>query len=176
MECPRTWEIYGWRIWVLHHMPFSEKGMYDCKEVHVLIKIGNSKSMVATNIGKKKVTMVLADRRTAKITLHSCKLVPNLWVNLLSLMQSLCKGWILKNEGLKFVLTKNDFKISFDRIIKTSHGHVNGIELIPVVNMANLTLELGTVVNIIDFHQSMGHVHEGSLHKMAEYYGLKLRG
>jgi hypothetical protein len=63
------------------HMTFSEGGMYDCKEVQVLIKIGNSKSMVATKIGKKKVTMVLADGRTAEITLGNCKLVPSLRVN-----------------------------------------------------------------------------------------------
>jgi hypothetical protein len=43
------------------HMTFSKEGMYDCKEVRVPIKIGNGKSMVATKIGKKKVTMVLAD-------------------------------------------------------------------------------------------------------------------
>jgi hypothetical protein len=96
------------------HMTFSEEGMYDCKEVRVPIKIGNGKSMVATKIGKKKVTMVLADGRTAEIILDNCKLVPNLWVNLFSLTQSLRKGWNLRNEGLKFVLTKNDFKISFD--------------------------------------------------------------
>jgi hypothetical protein len=30
------------------HMTFSEEGMYDCTEVSVLIKIGNSKSLVAT--------------------------------------------------------------------------------------------------------------------------------
>jgi hypothetical protein len=53
---------------------------------------------------------------------------------------------------------------------------VNGIELIPVVNMANLTLERGTVVDINDFHCSMEHVHEDSLRKMADYYGLKLCG
>jgi hypothetical protein len=41
-----------------------------------------------------------------------------------------------------------------------SHGHVNGIELIPVVNLANLTLERGTVVDINDIHRSMGNVHE----------------
>jgi hypothetical protein len=96
--------------------------------------------------------MVLADGHTAEIILDNCKLVPNLWVNLFSLTQSLRKGWNLRNEGLKFVLTKNDFRISFDRIIKTSHGHVNRIELIPVVNMANLTIEQGTVVDINDFH------------------------
>jgi hypothetical protein len=42
--------------------------------------------------------------------------------------------------------------------------------------MANLALERGTVVDINDFHQLMGHVNEDSLCKMADYYGLKLRG
>jgi hypothetical protein len=71
---------------------------------------------------------------------------------------------------------KQDFKISFEKIIKTSHEYVNGIELIPILNMANLTLEHGTMVNVNEFHQSMGHVHGDSLCKMAEYYGLKLHG
>jgi hypothetical protein len=53
---------------------------------------------------------------------------------------------------------------------------VNGIELIPVVKMSNPTLECGTVVDINDFHRSMCHVHEDSLRKMADYYGLKLGG
>jgi hypothetical protein len=144
------------------HMTFSEEGTYDCKDVRVPIKIGNGKSMVSTKIGKKKVTMVLADGRIAEIILDNCKLVPNLWVNSFSLTQSLQKGWNLNNEGLKFVLTKHDFKILFDRIIKTSHGHVSGIEL--------------TVVDINDFNQLMGHVHEDSLRKMAVYYGFKLQG
>jgi hypothetical protein len=47
--------------------------------------------------------------------------------------------------------------------------------MIPVINMANLTLERGTVVDINDFHQSMRHVHEDSLRNMADYYGLELR-
>jgi hypothetical protein len=32
------------------------------------------------------------------------------------------------------------------------------------------------VVDINNFHQSMGHVHEDSLRMMADYYGLKSRG
>jgi ribosome-binding ATPase YchF (GTP1/OBG family) len=80
----------------------------------------------------------------------------------------------LKNEGLIFVLTKSEFMITFDKIIKTSHGHVNGIELIPVVNMVNLTFRAWYIMDINEYHQSMGHVHEDSLRKMAEYYGLKL--
>jgi hypothetical protein len=104
------------------HTTFSEEGMYDCKEVCVPIKIGNGKSMVATKIGKKKVTMVFADGRTTEITLDNCKLVPNLWVNLFSLTQSFRKGWNLKNEGLKFVLTYNNFKISLTELLKQVMG------------------------------------------------------
>jgi hypothetical protein len=46
-------------------MTFSEEGMYNCREFCVPIKKGNGKSMIATKISMKKVTMVLADRRTA---------------------------------------------------------------------------------------------------------------
>jgi hypothetical protein len=51
-------------------MTFSEEGMYDCRDVCVPIKIGNSKSIVVTKIGKERVTMVLADRRNAEIILN----------------------------------------------------------------------------------------------------------
>jgi hypothetical protein len=43
------------------------------------------------------MTMVLADGKTAEITVDNCKLVPNLWVNLFGLTQSLRKGWNLKS-------------------------------------------------------------------------------
>jgi hypothetical protein len=39
--------------------------MYDCKDVHVPKK-GNGKSMVATKIGKKKVTMVLGRQKNCQ--------------------------------------------------------------------------------------------------------------
>jgi hypothetical protein len=52
--------------------------------------------MIATKLGKKKVKMVLADGRTAKITLDYCKLVPNLWVNLFSFTHRNC------SKGLEF--------------------------------------------------------------------------
>jgi hypothetical protein len=66
--------------------------------------------------------MVLADGRTAEITLDYCKLVPNLWVNLFSLTQSLQKRWNLKNEGLKLVLRKNDFKSRLTELLKRVMG------------------------------------------------------
>jgi hypothetical protein len=41
------------------HMPFSEEGMYKCKDVQIPIIISNGLSMIAKKIGKKKVTMIL---------------------------------------------------------------------------------------------------------------------
>jgi hypothetical protein len=43
------------------HMTFNEEGMFDCRDVHSPIKIGNGKSMVATKIGRKRLTMVMPD-------------------------------------------------------------------------------------------------------------------
>jgi hypothetical protein len=80
------------------------------------------------------------------------------------------------NEGLHIILTKDKFRIVFDQVIKTNIGHVNGLELVPVPNVANVALERGIVVDINNFHKSIGHINEDSLHKMANYYGITLRG
>jgi hypothetical protein len=64
----------------------------------------------------------------------------------------------------------------FDHVIKTLNGHVTGIELISVPNVAQVHIEKGSVLDINDFHKSMGHIHKGALDKTAAYYGVKLRG
>jgi hypothetical protein len=58
------------------------------------MEIGSGKLMIATKIEKEKVTMVLAEGRTAEIILDNCKVVPNLWVNLFSLTQSLRRAGV----------------------------------------------------------------------------------
>jgi hypothetical protein len=114
-----------------------------------LAKIGNGTSMVTTKIGKKRLTLM--GPNGSEIVLHDCKLGPNLWVNLFSLTQSTSKNWKLSNEGIHITLTKEKFRIVFDEVIKANNGHVNGLELVPVPNVANLTLERGTVVDINNF-------------------------
>ena len=55
---------------------------------------------------------------------------PNLGVNLLSITKFLSDGGNLTSEGLKLVISKNGKRISFDKIIKTPRGYVNGLNII----------------------------------------------
>jgi hypothetical protein len=93
-----------------------------------------------------------------------------------SLTQSMRKGWNIRNQGLKFVLTKDNNWIVFDKVIKAHNGHINGIELVPVTTVANVTVDQGWVMDINTFHRSMAHIHQDALSKTADYYGNKLRG
>jgi hypothetical protein len=61
--------------------------------------------------------MVMPDGRTSFLVLSEVKLVPRLWVNLFSLTESMRKGWNIRNQGLKFVLTKENHRIVFDNIM-----------------------------------------------------------
>jgi hypothetical protein len=76
------------------HMTFEEEGMFDCRVIHTPIKIGSGKSMVATKIGKKRLTLKGPNGTTLEIVLRDCKLVPSLWVNK-ALVSSVMKDYIL---------------------------------------------------------------------------------
>jgi hypothetical protein len=109
-------------LWLLDsgascHMTFDEEGMFDCREIKSQIKIGNSQTMTATKIGKKRVHLVKPDGSVMEFVLEECKLIPDLWVNLFSLTKSMSKGWQISNKGLSFVLTKDKYTIVFDHII-----------------------------------------------------------
>jgi hypothetical protein len=66
-------------------MTFNEEGMFDCQEISSRIKIGNSQTMMATKIGKKRIHMVEDDGAIKELVLEECKLIPELGVNLFSL-------------------------------------------------------------------------------------------
>jgi hypothetical protein len=158
------------------HMTFDETGMFDCRDIRSQIKIGNSQTMTAIKIGKKRVHVVNQDGSVMEFVLEECKLIPDLWVNLFSLTKSMSKGWQISNKGLNFVLSEDKYSIMFDHVIKTANGHVTGIELISVPNVAQVHIEKGSVLDVNDFHKSMGHIYKGALDKTAAYYGVKLRG
>jgi hypothetical protein len=86
------------------------------------------------------------------------------------------KGWQLTNKGSNFILTKANHKIVFDQVIKTANGHVTGIELIAVPNVAQVHIEEGSVLDVNEFHKTMGHIHTEALTKTAAIYGIKLKG
>jgi hypothetical protein len=84
-------------------MTFDETGMFDCQEIKSQIKIGNSHTMTANKIGKKRVNIVNPDGTVMDFLLEECKIIPDLWVNLFSLTKSMRKGWQISNKGLNFV-------------------------------------------------------------------------
>jgi hypothetical protein len=86
------------------------------------------------------------------------------------------KGWNLTSKALNFVLTQGQQSIFFDQVIKTANGHITGIELIPVPNVAQVHIEKGTTLDVNECHKSMGNIHMESLMKTAAYYGMKFKG
>jgi hypothetical protein len=157
-------------------MTYDMTGLFDCRHINPPIKIGNGQMMMATHIGKKRMRIISKGGVHTEVVLHNVKYVPKLWVNLFSLTQALKHQWQLSNTGLNFVLSKWNCKIIFDKIIKISNGHVNGIEMVPVFGLANIAWNQPIKMEINKFHQSMGHVHKDALRKMGKYYGIKLYG
>ena len=88
-----------------NHMGWDERGMYDIKEVNLPIKIGSG-TIMATKIGKKRLTVVQKDGSNMDLILEDFILVPDLWVNLFSIMRAIKEGWNIGNKGIKFILKK----------------------------------------------------------------------
>ena len=68
------------------HMVNSDDGMYDCKEIEEPIILCNGKKMMATKIGKVRMTALQVDGSTADVVLQGVKFVPGLDMNLFSVM------------------------------------------------------------------------------------------
>jgi hypothetical protein len=64
----------------------------------------------------------------------------------------------------------------FDSLMKTDNGAVVGLIMKPWIDAIHVSIEKGRVIDINDFHKSMGHVNEESLRKTADFYNIKLKG
>jgi hypothetical protein len=158
------------------HMTNSDEGMYNCRNIKSPIKIGDGRTRYATKIGTKKLMVIQKDGSTLDITLEECKYVPSLWINLFSITKALGHKWNLSNKGQCIVLKKNSNTLMFDRLMQTDNGAVVGVIMKPKIDTIHMSIEKGRVVNINDFHKSMGHVNEESLRKTAQLYNIKLKG
>jgi hypothetical protein len=92
------------------HMTFDK--MFDCREVTSKIKIGNSQMIAATKIGKKRIQIISQDGKYKEFVLEKCKLIPDLWVDLFSLIKSMSKRWNLSNKEFEFCINKRESKYS----------------------------------------------------------------
>ena len=166
VEKPKSKYRFGKNTWLgdsaaSTHMGNDDSGMFDVEVISSSIKIGDGKTLTATKIGKKRLTVVQEDGTTTDIILEDYKYVPDLWVNLFSIPKSLGKGWNIGNKGVRIFLTKGDTKITFDREFATHKGLVLGVEMLPrtiAIDSASPALDKGKILNVNRLHRIFGHI------------------
>ncbi len=157
----------------------SDDGMYDVIEINDPITIGNGKTMRATKIGKRKMTVHQLDGSTLDVMLPDYKCVPELQMNLFSITKACDDGWKLSNDGVKLILTKDGHTIKFDRVIKTDKGKLCGVEMFPrIEDVGDMALPTGAVKawEINHMHRVFNHAAEDVLRATAKAYGWTVNG
>ena len=173
------------------HMTCSDQGMYDCVDIDDPIRVGDGKVIKATKMGSKKVWVKQKNGKDFHLTIHNCKYVPDLWVNLLSITSTLASGWQISNKGLIMKISKNKDSLEFDQIYNTDIGAVVGVIMYPDTKNTNMACPVvveetmnpdpnkGVKVSTVDInvaHKLLGHVSMDSIKRTADYYGFKLKG
>ena len=124
------------------HVTNDSNSMFDCCRIHLYLKISNGKHLHANMIGKKKVSIVQANGSTLDLILHDCMYIPDICINLFSITKALSEGWKLSNHGLQMVLSRANQNIEFDQILKTAHGYVCGITMLPFCDPGGAVMDL----------------------------------
>ena len=91
------------------HMGNSDVGMTNVREVNSPVQIGNGKTLRATKIGDKHMTVLSKDGTMTDIVLKDYKYVPDLWVNLFAVTKCLRNGWKISNDGVTLILEEGSY-------------------------------------------------------------------
>jgi hypothetical protein len=139
------------------HMTNDMDGMLDCRWIKVPIKIGNGLSMMATHVGSKRMNIISkTGYNRSSITWGE------VFTNPLGKPIQFDPSFTITMDVIewRFKFCSTSRKIVFDKIIKTSNGHANGIDMVPVMNVASVAWTKPAQMEINKFHRSMGHVNE----------------
>jgi len=162
------------------HMGNSDVGMTDVRKIDSAVQIGNGKTLRATKIGRKHMTVLSKDGKMTDIVLEDYKYIPDLCVNLFAITKCLRSGWKISNDGVTLYLRKGGSEVKFDKSIKTHKGLIIGVDMIPRIpdaaNIASAPFARGKTVDIKDMHETFGHPSEDTTKRTAAFYGLKLKG
>ena len=162
------------------HMGNSDVGMTDVREINSPVQIGNGKTLQATKIGRKHMTVLSKDGRMTEIVLEDYKYVPDLWVNLFAVTKCLRNGWNISNDGVTLYLRKGNMEVKFDKAIKTHKGLIIGVDMMArvpdVANVASAPFAVGNTIDVKVLHKALGHQSEDTTRRTAAFYGLKLTG
>ena len=105
-------------------------GLRNVVSIDEPIKVGNGEETRAFKKGSLPLSVFQEDGSFMEILLDDYKYSPNLDVNLFSITKALSKGWKLSNDGVKLILTKNNAKLIFDKVLHTKDGVLCGIDML----------------------------------------------
>jgi Reverse transcriptase (RNA-dependent DNA polymerase) len=163
------------------HYCISDEGLFDVKDIHESIKVGNGNTMMASKVGSLKCRTIQVDGSGIDITLHEVKYVPDLWANLFSVHQALKKGHKLSNQDVIISLSKGSSSNTFDRIYNTKDdGRVTGIKM----SVYNSSVAYSSITDPVSkknidinlFHKMLGHCGSDRLVKTANIHDFTLHG
>ena len=169
------------------HMVNSDEGMFDYEEIRDPVLLCDGRKMMATKIGKARMTAVQVDGTTTDVVLHGVKHVPGLDMNLFSVLRSLDQGWNISNDKNYLMLKRGKLTLKFDRYYPTRNGRLVGIDLLPrsqpsrgEVAMPAKEEQEGSKPtkswDINRMHQVFNHASEEALRRTAKAYGWHLTG
>lgn len=159
------------------HLTNSNEGTFDVEVIKSPVKIGSSKTMTATKLKKKQMTVIQKDGSTQDFMLTDVNFVRELWVNLFSIGKALQNGFNIGNKKIRIFLVKGNTKLTFNRIMPMSKGFVVGVEMLPSTRskgngkVAIMALDKGKTAKMNDLHKLLTHVGKDSTRKMAKFYG-----
>jgi hypothetical protein len=125
-------EIWEGDSGALCHYCNDNEGLYKCKSISEETTVGNGNIMIAKKVGKLRCGILQKNGEKQIVTLENLKFVPELWIILFSIGNALKNVFNLNNYCEIIKLSKGNVTFTFDHIVRTKHGFVPGIKLLPV--------------------------------------------
>ncbi|TAF30165.1 MAG: hypothetical protein EAZ68_23195, partial [Oscillatoriales cyanobacterium] len=164
------------------HMVNSIEGMIDYVEFATEIKVGNESTMLSTHKGTFK-GVIMQGHEMIDISLADVLVVPDLWVNLLSLTKVISNSKTRLSSDEKGILkiTYHKKDIYFDKQIKNGSGYLLGVDITPNTsyNNSNETCNIANDEKSIDinkFHDLLGHANYEVVRTTAKHLHILLSG
>jgi hypothetical protein len=92
--------------------------------------------------------------------LEAIDMVPNLWVNVLSITKALKNSAAqLSSQGqlMQLRFTGDKYTLTFDKIFKAGQGQLLCIEIRPVDEYATMVMLTQAITIYEEFHEKLGH-------------------
>jgi len=139
------------------HMTNSLDGLFDIQDTNSGVKVGNGAKLVVTKVGKMRGVIKQKNGDTHDILLTKVKYVPDLWCNLFSITAAMTQGFAIESNGLNIVVKKGQFKLIFDKKIKTNTGFLLGVDIMRKQTEAVTVMMEGSKISYKKFHQMLAH-------------------